>query len=337
MKSRLGIGQDYPYMSARVSAKKAKLLDRNDYDNFLKMQPNEIAKNLEEGVYKKDIDALGSKYDGVRLVELALSRNLSRELSHIVELSSDELEEIVKTYLRRYDIISLKRLLRWKKGGEKGSIEDLMTPVTTYSFADLKELSEKNFEEIVEEINFDSRINYQRYLEDRETLQEIEHGLDQVYYDELEELVDSVSSPRLEEFISREIENQNLRLALRLKRYDVDEKEIRNRMLENGKPGLAEEVIGAKDFEQAVELVMESDKVEEPAGDTLEDIEHAMEAKRLKDSLKMMHTEPLGITTVLGYVIAKIIEVKNLRVLIRAKETGIHNPDTIRKNLILAK
>ncbi|MFB6204716.1 MAG: V-type ATPase subunit [Candidatus Nanohaloarchaea archaeon] len=332
-----GLDQDYPYMSARVSAKKAKLLDRNDYDNFLKMQPNEIAKNLEEGVYKEDIDALGSRYDGVRLVELALSRNLSRELSHIVELSSEQLEEVAKTYLRRYDIISLKRLLRWKKGGERGNIEDLMTPVTTYSFADLKNLSEKSFEEIVQQISFDSTVNYQRYLENRETLQDIEHGLDQAYYDELEELADRVSSSHLEDFITREIENQNLRLALRLKRYGVDETRIRDRMLENRKKGLAGEVIDAPDFEKAVELVLESDRVEEPAGDSLEDIEHAMEAKRLQDSFKMMHTEPLGITTVLGYVIAKIIEVKNLRVLIRAKETGIHNPDTIRNNLILAE
>lgn len=326
--------RDYPYMSARVSAKRAKLLDRRDYDNLIKMEPNEIARNLEEGEYKEDIDALGSRYDGVRLVELALSRNLARTLSEIVDLSPEGLQNVINVYLRRYDIISFKRLLRWKKGGSENGIQDFLTPVTSFDYAELKELSEKPFEEIVDSIRFDSEVDYQTYLEGKTELHEIERALDQAYFDELEMLAKNVRSEHFKDFIHGEIEYENLRTALRLKKHDIESAEIRERLLENGRSSLIDAVVEAQSFEDAFDRVTE-ERLEMEVG-SLEDMEHALEVERLQKALKMLHTEPLGLTTIIGYIIAKIIEVKNLRMLIRAKETGIHNVETIRKNLVIA-
>lgn len=327
--------KDYPYMSARVSAKRAKLLDRRDYDNLLKMEPNEIARNLEEGEYKEDIDALGSRYDGVRLVELALSRNLARTLSEIVDLSPEDLQNVINIYLRRYDIISFKRLLRWKQGNSQNGIQDFLTPVTSFDYAELKELSEKPFEEIVTSIRFDSEVDYQSYLDGAEELSAVERALDQAYFDELEILANNVRSTHFKEFIKDEMEYENLRTALRLKKHGIEKQEIRDRLLKNGGSSLVDSVIEAASYEDAFNRVVEERLDEEV--ENLEELEHALEVDRLQNALKMLHTEPLGLTTIIGYLIAKIIEVKNLRMLIRAKETGIHNMDTIRKNLVIAE
>lgn len=328
--------RDYPYMSARVSAKKAKLLEQSDYENLLKMQPNEIARRLGEGEYQEDIDELGSKYEGARLVELALTRNLSRTLSDLVDMSPDTLEKTITVYLRRYDILSLKRLLRWKKSGEKGSIQDLLTPVGRYSYGELKELSEKNIDEIVEEISFrDSDIDYSGYLEGKEEVSELETALDQAYFDELGLLADNTRNDDLKEFIQNEMEFQNIRIALRLKKYGISDEEIRKRMLkiDNGK--IVDRVIEAQNLEDAIDVVKDSGLLPERASEDLEDIEHEMEVKRLTESLSTFHKEPLGITPIIGYVVAKITEVRNLRMLIRAKETGIQNNETIRENLVM--
>ncbi len=328
--------RDYPYMSARVSAKKTKLLDQGDYENLLKMQPNEIARRLEEGEYKEDIDELGSKYEGARLVELALTRNLSRTLSDLVEMAPETLEKTINTYLRRYDILSLKRLLRWKKSGEKGNIHDLMTPVGSYTYGELKELSEKSTEEIKEEIQFkESDIDYQEYLEGKETISEVETALDQAYFDELSMLADDIKNQELRDFIQMEMEQQNIQIALRLKKYGISNEQIREKLLkiDNGK--IVEEVLKSEDFEAAIEKVRESGLLPERGSEDLEDIEHEMQVERLREALLTFHKEPMGITPIIGYLIAKITEVRNLRMLIRAKETGIQNQETIRKNLIM--
>lgn len=330
------IDKDYPYMYARVSSKRSKLLDRNDYEKLIKMKPNEIARNLQEGEYKQDMDALGSRYDGARLVELALSRNLSRTLSDIVEMSSGHLEEAIKIYLRRYDLISIKRLLRWKKSGENERIEDLFIPVSTFDFSELKELSELEFEEIIERIDFECEVDYSSYIDTEDELREIERCIDQAYFDELDVLAEKVSSSHFEDFIRTEMRYENLKVALRLKRYDISEEDIRNRLLRNGNDSVLEEVVSSEDIEEAKQVLAREGMITD-SGESLEDIEHALEVSRLEDAVKMLHTEPLGLTSILGYVVAKIVEIKNLRMLIRAKETGIHNKETIRKNLVISR
>ena len=333
----MALTKDYPYMYARVSAKKAKLLDESDYENFMKMEANEIARNLQEGEYKEDIDAIGSNYNGVRLVELGLTRNLVRSLSELVEMAPEDLTEILEAYLRRYDILSIKRLLKWKLSGKEDiDIQAILTPVSSFTYKELKDLSEKNFEEIVESLDFQAQIEYSEYLEGKETVSEIETALDQAYFDELSLLENRVSSKEFARFLKREMEHQNLTVALRLKNQGTEKEDIRARMIENGGSKIVDRVIEAEGLDQAVDVLAEEGMIGSTDED-LEEIEKELEVNRLQRALRMLHTEPLGLTSIIGYIIAKITEVENLRMLIRAKETGIHNIETIRRNLILAQ
>lgn len=331
------LSNDYPYMYARVSAKKAKLLEEKDYDKLVKMQPSEIARNLEEGEYKSEINELGSKYDGVRLVELALARNLANTFSHLSDIAPETLEKTMKTFLRRYDILSLKRLLRAKKTDSKEDVMSLLTPVTGYTLQELEELSTKSFDHIKDNIEFeDSAVNYQAYLEDKEELPEIEKALDQAYFDEMNLMASKIRNKHLKRFISEEMEYENLKIALRLKKYDTSNEEIKENLLTNGKNRLVDAVVESSSLEEALELVeKELDvKFEEDYG--LEQVEHQLEVARLENATKTLHREPLGITSIVGYIVAKTIEVRNLRMLIRAKETGIQNQETIKDNLVIA-
>lgn len=329
--------KDYPYMYARVSAKKKKLLDRNDYESLWKMQPNGIARKLEEGDYKKDIDELGSEHEGVELVELALMRNLSRTMSHLAEISPEGLKPVINAYLRRYDILSFKRLLRWKKGGEENNIESFLMPVGDYSIEDFRELSEKSFEEICEAVQFsDTDVDYCGAIDSSMDLREIERELDRQYYRELKQVSKTIGSQWFNRFVNQELEYENLKIALRLKKYGLEEEEIREWLVTDEFTDTLEQIIEAEDLEEAIEIVRESGKADVNGDQTLEDIEHSLEVARLNRALRNLHIEPLGATSILGYIIAKITEVKNLRMLIRAKETGIQNMETIKRNLVIA-
>jgi V/A-type H+-transporting ATPase subunit C len=329
--------KDYPYMYARVSAKKKKLLDRNDYESLWKMQPNGIARKLEEGDYKEDINELGSDHEGVELVELALVRNLSRTMSHLAEISPESLKPVLDAYLRRYDILSFKRLLRWKKGGGENDIDSFLIPVGDYSYEDFKELSEESFEDICKAIEFpEAGVDYQSVVDPEADLREIERELDIQYYRELKQVSDTVGSKWFDRFVDQELEYENLKIALRLKKYGLDRDKIREWLVTDEFTNTSEQIIEAEDLGKAIEVVRDSGKAEVNGDQTLEDIEHSLEVARLKRALRNLHIEPLGATSILGYVIAKIIEVKNLRMLIRAKETGIQNIETIKRNLVIS-
>lgn len=255
-------------------------------------------------------------------------------MQELVEMAPEPLSSIITVYLRRYDIVTLKRLLRWKKGGSEKNSKDMFIPVSRYSFEELSELMEKDFEEIVEGINFpDSEVDYQSFIEGKE-LSEVESSLDKAYSAELDKLCERVPSRQFRRFMERELEHQNIVTALRLKKYGFEPEEISRHFINGNQSGLIEEIMNAEDLEHAMQLVGESEKAE-PA-DRLEDLEHNLEAARLQNALKMVHAEPLGATSIIGYVVAKQIEVKNLRMLIRAKETGLQNLETIKNNLVIA-
>jgi len=333
----MNLSNDYPYMYARVSAKKAKLLDEREYNKLVKMEPSEIARNLEEGDYKEEIDQLGSQYDGVDLVELALARNLANTFSHLADIAPETLQETMTTYLRRYDILSLKRILRAKKTGREEEISGLLTPVIGFTLQELEELSTKGFDHIKNNIEFkESNTNYQEYLEGKEELREIEAALDQAYFDEMNHLAERIKNPHLKKFIKEEMQYENLKITLRLKKYDVEEPETRERLLKNGRDQLLEDCVKCADLDEALELVEEELDIRFDDDAGLEDIEDQLEVNRLENALKTLHREPLDITSIIGYIVAKTIEVRNLRMLIRAKETGIQNQQTIKDNLVIA-
>lgn len=331
------IKKDYPYMYARISAKKAKLLEEQDYEDMVKMKPNGIARKLEEGDYKEDINELGSHYDGVELVELGLMRNLSRSMGELIEIAPEEIKPIISSFLRRYDIRSLKRILRWKKKGGDG-LKDLLTPVGRYDIDELMELSEKDFDEICDAISFpDAEIDYQSYIEDAEDLKEIERNLDRAYYAEMEEISQKTGSVWFRKFMDKESEFENVKIAFRLRKYGLSMEEMKKWAVTSDVSETVKKVIEANSLEGAVEILKEEGMVEDlETSGNIEDIEHSLEVERLRNALRTLHLEPLGATSILGYILAKLIEIKNLRMLIRAKETGIQNSETIRSNLVIA-
>jgi V/A-type H+-transporting ATPase subunit C len=327
------LNKDYPYMYARVSAKRAKLFSESDYQNLVKMGPNEITRKLEEGTYQKEINELGSNHSGVELAELALIQNLAREMRELAEMADGNLQKVIKTYLRKYDILTIKRILAAKKG--KTETKDNLTPVSSLTNEEIQDLKQKTFNQIKESIKFkESSIDYQERLEDAETLSQIQTALDQAYYDDIIALSQKSGNKQLREFIEEEIEYENLKIALRLKRYNIEKEEINKKLLKTDKCGKVKQVMN-RDFEEAMKYLIEEFELNvEPE---IEKVEHALEVHRLNTALRKLHTKPLGLSSILGYMAAKITEVKNLRMLIRAKETGIQNQETIQNQLVLAK
>ncbi len=326
-------GRDYPYMNARVSAKGAKLLDRQDYEQLLKMESNEIARKLEEGGYGKEINHLGSQLEGTQLVEAALRNNMYRELKELVEISPNGLADIIETFIRRIDVTTYKRIIRWKKSDEREEIEAVIGPGYKLDMEKIQELSEKTLEEILKEIEFEGSKDYTAEMEASDSVEELENALDTAYFEELLSKADSTGNESFRSFVRSELEYENLRTVLRLKKHGVEDEDIRERLIEVEVSELVEDCINAGSLEDAVELVEESSWDIEDG--SMENVELQLQIARRRKARKAMKTESMGLTSVIAYIIAKIVEVNNLRMIIQAKSTGIQSAEEIRENLVI--
>ena len=122
---------NYPYVTARVRAKKAGLLSQDIYERMLQMEIPQIARILSEGAYKAEILALATKASGVDLIELATSRNLAAVYTQIIGFSEGELRQMIGWYLDRFDVQNVKTIVRGKLFG--ASVEEMWctSPIPT--------------------------------------------------------------------------------------------------------------------------------------------------------------------------------------------------------------
>lgn len=318
-------------MYARVSAKKAKLYDEKDYSRFLKMEVNEISRKMEEGAYSKEINQLGSETSGADLIEKSLNKNLTNTFQQLLKISSPDVEPIIKTYIRRFDIIELKKILRWKESSQQDNIRNIINLTDTIGLT-FEEIGEKTRGEIIESISFeDSEIDYFSEIEDCGSQQELEICLDKAYSKEMRKVASNTRSKEFQDYVKDEQFYHDLKLALRLKKYGVEKEKILEKMVSENQDRLID-VLESENLQVAIKRVKE---LTGTTGENLEELEHSIEQKRLNKALSTLYREPLGLSSVIGYMVAKSIEVENLRMIARAKETGIQNRDTIKGNLVM--
>lgn len=320
---------DYPYLYARVSSRKAKLLSRSDYEKLAKMEINSIARNLEEGEYSQEIKELGDSYEGEELMEYALSRNLSRTLNEILDMATGDLETVLRVYIRRYDILSLKRILRWKRSDRDRDVESLIIPGSSLNPDEITTLMGMEYDEIVETIEFkDSLVDYSKRISERGDL-DIETALDIAHADEMREVARRIDSAQFTRYVESELEHKDAITALRLLNSGVEKEEILTKTSDSTE--MVNELAEASSMEKAQEILEKKYGVE---ADSLQDLERKIEIKRLRDALRMSHAEPLKATSILGYVVAKRVEVKNLRTIVRAVEADMTHEEIMEQVIV---
>ena len=74
----------WAYIVARTKVMKSRLLKAEDFRKLLNMDFDEIVRYIGETEYKKEVDELGYKYSGPRLLDHALSANLARTYRKLI-------------------------------------------------------------------------------------------------------------------------------------------------------------------------------------------------------------------------------------------------------------
>ena len=105
---------NYPYVCARVRAKRAFLLSKEIYSKLMVMDVHQIARFLGESQYKKEISELGMTYSGFELTEISLNRNMAEVYNQILGYCEGDLYTMLSAYLMRDDVWNIKTILRGK-------------------------------------------------------------------------------------------------------------------------------------------------------------------------------------------------------------------------------
>lgn len=256
---------NYPYVVARIGAMRSRLLPADQYPKLLQMDIPEIARFLEESEYKREIDELAARFSGIDLLELALNLNLARTFKTILGFSEGELSLLVSAYLRRYDVWSLKSIIRGKY--YHASLDEILQTIipagdlTIDYLIHLAKLG--SIEEVLDELRARRSIFYpplamaKEEFDQTKMLAPLENALDKAYYSSVFEDIEAVkgkipepvemgtltalasffmpSSVRMFlEYFRTEIDLVNLKTLFRLKREALEPTEVMKHMVEGG-------------------------------------------------------------------------------------------------------
>ena len=335
---KLALGK-YPYTYARVSVMRSFLLRKDDYHKLMKMNLNEIISYLQSSQYKKEIDELAVRFKGVQLMELALNKNLANTWAKLKKISPPSLRVVIAAYLLRVDVLNVKTLVRAKF--TKLSADKLQPMLLPSGFLTEKKLAElekkESVDDILKSVGFIDYSQFAKALESfRETksVSEIENALDRFYYSAMEEFSRRLPSEgRLfGEFLEAEIEMAAVMNVLRLKRANLPAKDIERYVTipESGR-ALIRKMIGSPSTGEAAKL-LEQSKYREFAENGVKEfqgsgslirLELDLSRQLLKRSVLLLHQHPLTVDVILGYLFAKEIEVRNLKLLLKARQLRI--------------
>jgi V/A-type H+/Na+-transporting ATPase subunit C len=352
MASIFGRRGNYPYACARVRAKKSLLLTKENYPKLLMMDLNEIGRFLGETQYNVEMTELASRYDGVNLIELGTSRNLARMYNGVLEFTKGELRDMIAGYLERWDVWNIKTVLRGKYYG--ASVEDIredLVPAGRLGEDDLNALMAlESVTEVLENIKLEWVEVPQEAISALQAtgeLSTVEDYLDKAYYKHALESINPSSRPEkiLLGYLRKEIDANNLLTILKLKREGLSPEKISPYLIEGGDELTRKEMerlIAIEGFDPLVQELQKYSFYEDikealekvSTTNSLNDVTLAIKRLHSRQAERFSHLYPLSVLPIIDYLIRKKIEVDNIRVIARCKESGL-DPETIKKLLVI--
>jgi V/A-type H+-transporting ATPase subunit C len=323
---------NYPYTATRVKVSRALLLTGDDYVKIRKMGLNEMIRFLEEREYKNEIDALSSQYKGMELINVALNENLANTINKLLKISTRESHVLIKNYAMRWVISNLKIVIRSK---DSDLVKKSIIPVAPTTYEYCLELIKRDKDEFVREVSRITGIdaeNFKKLYEENDIIS-MENELDKAYYSILTSIYKALESGMLKNFYKFLVELLDIKNIIKLKSIGVPRETVASLVIT--KSVLVNQLTN-ESLDGCIKLLKESkysifvENIEED----LSRLENNIEKYLMQYSFKLLHLKPLSIAPIFGYLLAKEIEVRNLKLLVNAKAMKLEE-DFVEKNLII--
>ena len=354
---RLSAGAGFAYGNARLRARKGALLHAADFERLVGKDVVALLGALASTPYAPDVEVALTRHAGARRLHEAIRLHLARSLEEMRSFYSGSARDLVDLLLSRFDVQNVVALLR-AQVGRSPAREDAILAVVSVGW-----LSEPFAREILRQHELAGAVALlARWTPDagqaqalRTAFAEYERSDDlaaferAVVTEHAARLTDALeqASPdgaTLRRFVRREIDEQNLLVALRLRsaleRGEVAELALDRELLPGG-------LVATSSLEAAVRgPAVVSDLAPLGGGawraplarwatdGDLVALERELEWRRAADATALfVGGDPLSIDVPFAFSVAKQTEARNLRLLAEAAVRGA-DPELVRRELL---
>ncbi len=321
----------YPYTATRVKVMKSLLLTKGDYTKLRKMGLNEMIRFLEEREYKKEIDSLSAEYRGMELINLALNQNLSNTVNKLIGISTKETYELVRKYTMKWAVGNIKIIIRSR---DWNLARKAIIPVSPTTYEYCAALIKKEKGEFVKEARKIIGVSeaFEKFYENGDIIS-MENELDKSYYNTLVSIYKTLGAGVLKSFYRFLVELNDIKNIMKLKSMGMSKEIIGGLVMTKNR--LTSTLIG-ESMENAVKFLKESryGSFAEGIETDLSALENNIEKYLLQYSFRLLHLKPLSIAPIFGYLLAKEIEVRNLKLLINSRAVELEE-EFVEKNLVV--
>lgn len=309
---------NYPYVCTRIRARKSQLFDVDDYRKLAEMKDAaEILAFLSDSPYKQDIVDLPGRVSNIELLHMSTFRNYGRSVMNIYRMTAEGFEGELYPLFMKLDMLNMLTVLRGKYGGMPADeIESLLVSSPTIKPHLLLGMYDLSEQEIVASFGENILLGG---IEDEMGHREIEN---RIFFNWLLMLKKLEKVRHIQGFVQEALFVYDLLNLVKSRVYDTPLREV-----------LSEKVKRFQGYKHPEELFM---AVKQAFGlDSSEpcDLENQLEARLLRKGLRLMRMNPVSAAPIVGYLQAKEIEARNLRVIGFGVETGM-SPDEIKEELI---
>ena len=327
--------------SARGKARKAGLIDPTRLRQLLQQSPDSIASSIAEFGYRAELDLYADKLSGADLVETALNHNMDRDLAQVLGFCQGHLKNLVSIYVERFTYQKVKTALRAIRSGV--SLEEVASHV-------LPEQNEVNapWLELVNTCDTlqdaASALEGTQFgralleLDGSDDLMAYEDALDRHYYaSSTKKLREGTTRhPMLLRYLRTEIDHRNVINLFRALRQGLSAEQRNELMLNGGKSitsTFLRQAAEADSEEALLEILRRAPGFDDTGFDealiaykekgTLDPIVNILSSQRLNLLSRMNMLNPLSAFPLIYYIESKVLEVQNLRLLVRGKAAGL--------------
>src|SRR5512134_306449 len=346
------------YLNTRLRAMRANLLTRQGLERILAVPdiPGIVAA-LREGPYGRPIDSVGGGGPEVARIEEALRRNVSETLSRLLAISAGDCSEAVRLVLGRWELQAVKTVVRGKAAGSSaGEILSALVPTGLHDEAALEEMCRQPSLRAVAELLVSWREPWGRPLLQAlsgyggpRDLYLLESALDRAWFRQAAGTLRSIPGSRegleredaLSRFVSGSVDAINLMAALKAVEEGIVLTDRGRIFLPGGR------VFDRDAFDRVLDSPTLAEALEEsgrylfrdpsaalphpsPGVPILPAVERQAERALLRSSRALARVDPLGWGPLVSYLLDKLREVRNLRMIVRARAVDLPEADLVR-------
>ncbi len=309
----------YAYAVGRTRALEKRLLEKSQIERMIEASSAEdVIKVLSESDYANALADLTDIYD----FEKVLQSELQKSLELIKGISPKP--ELIALMALRYDVHNLKVIFKAKYLGIKS---DLIVPAGTIAAPRLQSaVDEEDFRDLPDRLRKACEMITEGFPVSRDP-QLIDINLDQALFEQLLHDAKRLNNAYMEGLFSRQVDLINLKTLVRVKRMGLDREFLKKALISGG--FLAHDRLTVFIDEPLESLItgLSMSQYSELAAEGIRDWIDKGTASRLEKLaddyitgyLKKGKWSPFGVEPLIGYLWAKEIEIKNIRLLMVGK------------------